>query len=84
MIIDLLMVKFFLLGRQILIFRLFLKPYGCASYIVGYISTSQRGMRTQLDAAANEARKGYFDLKKQVRHNLASSRENLSSGFSTR
>ena len=45
-----------------------LEPYGCASYIVGYISNSQRGMSAQLDAAAKEARKGNLDLKKQVRH----------------
>ena len=45
-----------------------LEPYGCASYIVGYISKSQRGMSAQLDAAAKEAREGNFDLKKQVRH----------------
>ena len=38
------------------------------SYIVGYISKSQRGMSAQLDAAAKEARKGNLDLKKQVRH----------------
>ena len=44
------------------------EPYGCASYIVGYISKSQRGMSAQLDAAAKEARKGNIDLKKQVRH----------------
>ena len=35
------------LGIQIV-----LEPYGCASYIVGYISKSQRGMSAQLDAAA--------------------------------
>ena len=45
-----------------------LEPYGCASYIVGYISKSQRGMSAQLDAAAKEARRGNLDLKKQVRH----------------
>ena len=45
-----------------------LEPYGCASYIVGYINKSQRGMSVQLDAAAKEARKGNLDLKKQVRH----------------
>ena len=48
--------------------QIVLEPYGCASYIVGYISKSQRGMSAQLDAAAKEARKGNFDLKKQVRH----------------
>ena len=45
-----------------------LEPYGCATYIVGYISKSQRGMSAQLDAAAKEARNGNLDLKKQVRH----------------
>ena len=45
-----------------------LEPYGCASYIVGYISKSQKSMSAQLDAAAKEARKGNFDLKKQIRH----------------
>ena len=58
--------KFFLLERQILIFRF--EPYGCASYIVCYISKPQRGMSAHLDAAAKEARKGNFDLKKQIRH----------------
>ena len=48
--------------------QIVLVPYGCASYIVGYMSKSQRGMSAQLDAAAKEARKGNFDLKKQVRH----------------
>ena len=48
--------------------QIVLEPYGCASYIVGYISKSQRGMSAQLDAAAKEARKGNLDLKKQVRH----------------
>ena len=62
------METFFLLAKQILIFRLSLEPYGCASYIVGYISKSQRGMSAQLDAAAKEARKVNFDLKKEDRH----------------
>ena len=35
--------------------QIVLEPYGCASYIVGYISKSQRGMSAQLDAAAKEA-----------------------------
>ena len=48
--------------------QIVLEPYGCASYIVGYISKSQRGMSAQLDAAAKRARKGNLDLKKQVRH----------------
>ena len=29
--------------------QIFLEPYGCASYIVGYISKSQRGMNAQLE-----------------------------------
>ena len=48
--------------------QIVLEPYGCATYIVGYISKSQRGMSAQLDTAAKEARKGNLDLKKQVRH----------------
>ena len=49
--------------------QIVLEPYGCASYIVGYISKSQRGdMSARLDAAAKEAQKGNLDLKKQVRH----------------
>ena len=48
--------------------QIVLEQYGCASYIVGYISKSQRGMSAQLDAAAKEARKENLDLKKQVRH----------------
>ena len=43
--------------------QIVLEPYGCASYIVGYISKSQRGMSAQLDAAAKEARKRNLDLK---------------------
>ena len=48
--------------------QIVLEPYGCATYIVGYISKSQRGMSAQLEAAAKEARRGNLDLKKQVRH----------------
>ena len=48
--------------------QIVLEPYGCASYIVGYISKSQIGMSAQFDAAAKEARKGNFDPKKQVRY----------------
>ena len=48
--------------------QIVLEPYGCASYIVVYINKSQRGMSTQLEAAAKEARRGNLDLKKQVRH----------------
>ena len=42
--------------------QIVLEPYGCESYIVGYISKSQRSMSAQLDAAAKEARKGNLDL----------------------
>ena len=45
-----------------------LEPYGCVSYAVGYISKSQRGMSSLLEAAAKEARKENTDIKKQVRH----------------
>ena len=48
--------------------QIVLEPYGCAPYIVGHISKSQRAMSAQLDAAAKEARKGNLDLNKQVRH----------------
>ena len=44
--------------------QIVLEPYGCASYVVGYISKSQRGMSAQLEAAAKEARKGNSDIKK--------------------
>ena len=60
--------KKFLAWKANLDIQIVLEPYGCASYIVGYISKSQRGMSAQLDAAAKEARKGNLDLKKQVRH----------------
>ena len=46
----------------------FLEPSGCASYVIGYISKSQRDMTAQLEAAAKEARKGNPDIKKQVKH----------------
>ena len=48
--------------------QIVLEPYGCASYVVGYISKSQRGMSALLEAAAKEARKENPDIKKQVRH----------------
>ena len=60
--------KILLAWKANLDIQIVLEPYGCASYIVGYISKSQRGMSAQLDAAAKEARKGNFDLKKKVRH----------------
>ena len=60
--------------------QIVLEPYGCASYIVGYISKLQRGMSAQLDAVAKEARRGNLDLKKQVRHigNVFSNRVEVS------
>ena len=48
--------------------QIILEPYGCASYVVGYISKSQRGLSAQLEAAAEGVRKGNLDIKKQVRH----------------
>ena len=48
--------------------QIVLEPYGCASYVVGYISKSQRGMSSLLEAAAKEARKENADIKRQVRH----------------
>ena len=60
--------KILLAWKANLDIQIVLEPYGCASYIVGYMSKSQRGMSAQLDAAAKEAQKGNFDLKKQVRH----------------
>ena len=60
--------KILLAWKANLDIQIVLEPYGCASYIVGYISKSQRGMSAQHDAAAKEARKGNFDLKKQIRH----------------
>ena len=60
--------KIHLAWKASLDIQIVLEPYGCASYIVSYISKSQRGLSAQLDAAAKEARKGNFDLKKQVTH----------------
>ena len=60
--------KILLAWKANLDIQIVLEPYGCASYIVGYISKSQRGMGAQLDAAAKEAQKGNFDMKKKVRH----------------
>ena len=48
--------------------QIVLEPYGCASYVVGHISKSQRDMRAQLEAVAKEARKGNHDIEKHVRH----------------
>ena len=60
--------KILLAWKVNLDFQIVLEPYGCASYVVGYISKSQRGMSAQPEAAAKEARKGNLDIKKQVRH----------------
>ena len=57
--------KILLAWKANLDIQIVLEPYGCASYIVGYISKSQRCMSAQLDVAAKETpRKGNFDLKK--------------------
>ena len=45
-----------------------LDPYACATYIVSYISKSQRGMSVLLDQACKEAKEGDKSLKQQVRH----------------
>ena len=45
-----------------------LDPYACATYIVSYISKSQRGISTMLEKASREAQEGNMDLKRQVRH----------------
>lgn len=45
-----------------------LSPYACATYIVAYISKSQRGISAMLDKASQEATDGNMDLKRQVRH----------------
>ena len=56
--------KILLAWKANLDIQIVLEPYGCASYVVGYISKSQRGMSAQLEAAAKEARKGNSDIKK--------------------
>ena len=66
--INLFKEKILLAWKANLDIQIVLELYGCASYIVAYISKSQRGVSAQLDAAAKEARKGNFDLNKQVRH----------------
>ena len=60
--------KILLAWKANLDIQIVLEPYGCASYVVGYISKSQRGMSALLEAAAKEARKDNSDIKKQVRH----------------
>ncbi|XP_069109201.1 uncharacterized protein [Argopecten irradians] len=45
-----------------------LDPYACATYIVSYISKSQRGISALLEKASQEAIEGNMDLRRQVRH----------------
>ena len=59
--------KILLAWKANLDIQIVLEPSGCASYVVGYISKSQRGMSAQLEAATKEAQKGNLDIKKQVR-----------------
>ena len=66
--VNLFIVKILLAWKANLDIQIVLEPYGCASYVVGYISKSQRGMSSLLEAAAKEARKENSDIKKQVRH----------------
>ena len=66
--VNLFNVKILLAWKANLDIQIVLEPYGCASYVVGYISKSQRGMSSLLEAAAKEARKENSDIKKQVRH----------------
>ena len=66
--VNLFNVKILLAWKANLDIQIVLEPYGCASYVVGYISKSQRGMSALLEAAAKEARKENPDIKKQVRH----------------
>ena len=66
--VNLFNVKILLAWKANLDIQIVLEPYGCASYVVGYISKSQRGMSSLLEAAAKEARKDNSDIKKQVRH----------------
>ena len=60
--------KILLAWKANLDIQIVLEPYGCALYVVRYISKSQRSMSAQLEAVAKEARKGNLDIKKQVRH----------------
>ena len=66
--VNLFNVNILLAWKANLDIQIVLEPYGCASYVVGYISKSQRGMSALLEAAAKEARKENTDIKKQVRH----------------
>ena len=52
--------KILLAWKANLDIQIVLEPYGCdgcASYVVGYISKSQRGMSAQLEAAAKKSEK---------------------------
>ena len=67
--VNLFNVKILLAWKANLDIQIVLEPCGCASYVVGYISKSQRGLSALLEAAAKEARKEKNpDIKKQVRH----------------
>ena len=66
--VNLFNVKILLAWKANLDIKIVLEPYGCASYVVGYISKSQRGLSALLEAAAKEDRKENPDIKKQVRH----------------
>lgn len=44
-----------------------LDPYTCATYIVSYISKSQRGVSAMFDKTSLEAAEGNMDIKRQVR-----------------
>ena len=58
--INLFNVKVLLAWKANLDIQIVLEPYGCASYVVGYISKSQIHMSAQLEAAAKEAPKMKF------------------------
>ena len=55
--VNLFNVKILLAWKANLDIQIVLEPCGCASYVVGYISKSQRGLSALLEAAAKEARK---------------------------
>ena len=47
--------------------QFFLDVYACASYIASYISKAQKGIDEILRATSDEARKGNWSIKQQVR-----------------
>ena len=53
--------------RAIMNIQYILDVYACAVYIVNYISKGQKGMSELLREAYAEARKGYSNIKQQVR-----------------